>query len=263
MLMQLYRRTAQTQELVRHIELAILDENNPLWIYKHLPERPSQEEALFSYTTAFDNLVEATHAGRGTPGQHVTRERFKFIDADVTSRLLDSELRASTHHMNWQWLLRDTLLVSRTQAISEGDIKQHLTKGEIIRLPLVDRVSVPTVARYLRDELLRGNLVCGEVDKKEKWWAPSVSSIVNWWIHKLAWFAIRMVVLGRDKPMFQRMYKQYWCDDLGMPGPIWDWVQEQNWTVTARPVLFDADSKIEEVQESLNLKLIDGGRDAN
>ena len=256
-MMHLYRRTQQTAELVRHIQDA-LTESNLFWIYGNYEPAKSMsaEAAVAVYEDSFHKLVELTHS-RDLALRHVTAERFRFIDADVTSRLIDSELRAQNHANNWKWLLQDTLLISRTQAISERDISKHLTKAEIMRLPLVDRVSMAVVSRFLNDEAARGHMVCGSVDARTKWWAPSVARIVEWWVHKLAWFAIRMVLLGKDKPEFQQLHRKYWADDLGMPVKIFDWASEQTWR-TARPVMEEIPAPGS--QADLCLQLIDGGR---
>lgn len=256
-MMHLYRRTQQTAELVSHIQKA-LTELNFFWIYGGYEAFKSANagHALSVYEDSFHKLVELTHSSDPVE-RHVTLARFQFISAHVTTRLIESELGAPSHANNWKFLLQDTLLISRTQAISERDITKHLTKAEIMRLPLVDRVSVAVVSRFLADELARGHMVCGSVDARTKWWAPSVARIVEWWVRKLACHAIQTALLHTERPEFQRLDRAYWIDSLSMPAEIFDWTAEQNWAVTARPVMGDITASGS--QEDLRLTLIDGG----
>ena len=229
-MLHLAPRTQQTFELTQLISAEML--SSPSWLYSSCEPVKSLDAAdsLSVYLISFNKLISLSNSTNKRES-HITRERFRFIEADVTSRFVYSDLMSSRHVSDWQGLLQDTLLVSRSKAIIEGDVTKHLTKSDIMRLPLVDRASITAVGRFLKDELARGRLVAGEVDGREKWWAPSVASIVDWWIHKLAWFCIRLVTMGEGKPELLKVDKSYWVDDLGMPASIFEWATERKWGV--------------------------------
>ena len=223
--------SAQSIKLASMIREDVLNEKN--WLYGSFPREKSasSDDALEIYTEAFFKLCEQLNSD-DPKLRHLTKERLRFIEATVVSRFAYVELHPARHAHDWQGLLQDTLLASRSKAVYAGDLSAHLRKEEIIRLPLVSRASVTSVGRFLRDELARGHLCCGSIDGRERWWAPSVASIVDWWISRLAWFCIRMAVMGFEKPELLEWDRKYWAHDLGMAPEIFEYATRQTWEVT-------------------------------
>ena len=197
------------------------------WMYGEIGDQTSFN-AYVSHFQGLRAFLDSPDAGVA----YRTRERFRFIETDTMSALIDAELYADWRAGNpWEALLNHTLLLSRTQALALDDITAHYTTGEIFRLPLCNKVSNATVRKFLRDELDRGNLVRGERNAREYWWAPSVAAITQWWIQRLSWFCVRSVMLSRISNYRKQHHRSYWVDELGMPGEIFDEAIRKDWSL--------------------------------
>jgi hypothetical protein len=211
------------------------------WLY---PEtslvRRADTEALQIYQNHFAKLLELRFDSSDRI-QHVTHQRFLFIESDVTSTLAYFEVRKDLFEKHpWRYVLLDTLLTSRNQAIAQKDIGFHMTRSEIMKLPSVRNVNIETVTKILNEHIEKGNVVSGDRNRKEKWYAPSVPYIVEWWIDKLSWFSIRGAIIGRGKPHFYELYKDLWVKDLDMPLSIYEYTMSKDWSLYPIPLVESA-----------------------
>ena len=228
---ELKKRMRQADELHGMVR-ACVEGDETRWLYTRYLD--DEEEPLAAYLRSFDELQTLLH-GEDTVAKRYTRARFKFVEADYASKFYEQHIARHSEFAplaDWKNLLTQTIWLSRSQACYAGEVDKHMTMDDFLSLPgLQRRASKQSLSMFLSSERAGGRLVSCSMsdDLRLKWWAPSVRYVIDVWVQRLSWFCIRGVMLGRDKPDFQQVYRNDWVVGLNMPDEIYDFALAHSW----------------------------------